>query len=635
MATAKKRRKSKPKKNQLPQIPPPFWKNRNASIVLGAILLTCFMVFSGALDANFVNWDDDVNLLENIYTERLTGENIKKIFTTHVIGNYNPLSIFTLAVERHFFGIDSARPYHLTNILLHLLAVIFVFRSVRLLGGGLLAAGITAALFAIHPMRIESVAWVTERKDVLFGSLYFAAFTCYLRYLKTDLKDRKWLYFALALFIPALLAKIQAVFLPVSMLAADLYLHRRVSWKLVTEKIPFFILSLLTGLVGLYFLAEQGSLNATEQVTVADSLGNRLLIGSRALVVYLVKGVYPYELSPLYPYPAVLDWTYFLAPVPALGLIALTVVAYLKKWRTAAFGLAFFLVNIVMMLQILGAGQGFQADRFTYVAYFGLFFIVAIGIENLMQTSSKYILPAGIAGTAWLVLLTAGSVKQVKIWDNSETLWTHVLSHYDQNATAWRNRGHYLREQGRIQEGTDDLRMAMKYDPDNGMLYNSLGKVYFDQGQYQPALEAYTKAISLETSVGEIYINRGASYGMLGNLQAALEDMNTGLRLNPEFLRGYLNRSLVHFNLGNFQEANNDLTTYLRYRPDSPNILYERSLTFSRLGNYQAAMQDIERSIQLAPNDPNAWMQKSRINRALGNNGQADADAQRANQLNQ
>lgn len=621
------------KKGKKETLPAPLWKDRTAAIIIGVLMLVTVALFSDALSAGFVNWDDDVNLLENVSTERLTPENIGQIFSEHVIGNYNPLSILTLAVERHFFGIESASPYHLTNILLHLLGIVFVFRSVQLLGGGWWAAGITAALFALHPMRVESVVWVTERKDVLFGSLYFAAFTCYLRYVRTGHKQQKWMLFALALFVPALLSKIQAVFLPLSMLAADLYLKRPIGWKLVIEKIPFFTLSLITGLAGIYFLGEQGSLNATDAVTVADSLGNRLLIGARSLTVYVIKALWPYELSPLYPYPATLDWTYYVAPASAVGIIALTAVAYMKKWRVPAFGLTFFLVNIVMMLQILGAGQGFQADRFTYVAYFGLFFIAGTALESGLKSTTRYRLPVALVAAAWMIGLCSVTVKQVKVWQNSDTLWTHVLGLYDQNATAWRNRGHYLREQGRIEEGSKDLQRAMQLDPDNGLLYNSLAKIYFDKGQYQQALETYSKAISLEPDMGELYINRGAAYGMLGDLQAALQDMDTGLRIEPNFLRGYLNRSLVNFNLGNFEQANQDLTTYLKFRPDDPVILYERSLTHSRLGNHEAALRDVERSLQLSPNDANAWMQKSRTNRVLGNAAQADADALRAQQL--
>lgn len=634
MAKKRIRKKVKgKKKSKVAEFPKPFWKDTRTGLTLGGILLVTIVLFSGALQSGFVNWDDDVNLMENIYTEQLTLKNVKNIFSTHVIGNYNPLSILTLAIERHFFGIESARPYHLTNLLLHLICVIFVFRSVRLMRGGLLAAGLVAALFAVHPMRVESVVWVTERKDVLFGAFYLAAFSCYLRYLWGKRKEKKWLYFALALFVPSLLAKIQAVFLPLSMLAADFYFRRPLRWKLIWEKIPFFLLSLITGLVGIYFLRVQGSLGTPDEVAAAAGLGKRLLIGAYSLVVYLLKFLYPWEMSPLYPYPADLNWKFYLAPLPALAFLGLTVWVFLKKYRILTFGLTFFLFNIVMMLQILGAGQGFIADRFTYIAYFGLFFIVGMFVEKWQSERPKWrSLLMGITAL-YLLLLMFTTWQQVKIWKDSEALWTHVLKYYDKNATAWRNRGHYLRESGRVEEGLKDLKEALRLAPDDATLLNSLGKTYFDRKEYNRALEAYNQAIEKDQNIGEIYVNRGAAHGMLGNIQAALQDMNRGLELDPEHINGYLNRSLVHYNLGNFREANQDLTTYLGYRPNNPDIWYERALTFRRLGDENAALSDLNQAIRMNPSAAVYYRERSRVHQALGNTQQANADAQRAQQL--
>ena len=217
-----------------------FWKDKDKLLTIGLILGVTVLVFLSSLDNDFVNWDDEVNLLDNPYMAAFDWENIKGIFSNTVIGGYNPLSIFTFAIENALFGMENAFIYHLNNLILHLICVFFVYRIGLQLGlkswGSILFAG----LFAIHPMRVESIAWVTERKDVLYGAFYFAAFYYYLKYIIGKKKTVKFLYLTFVLFFFSLFAKIQAVALPLSMIAADYYFNRPLKIKLLLEKWAFF-----------------------------------------------------------------------------------------------------------------------------------------------------------------------------------------------------------------------------------------------------------------------------------------------------------------------------------------------------------------------------------------------------------
>src|SRR6187402_2136650 len=216
MANAKKNQKkasksgSKPKKDITQRLDSQDWK-----YILGVLILT-IIAFIPALDNGFVNWDDDYNLANNTNTALLTWDNIVKIFSEPVIGNYNPLPILTFTIERSIFGLEPM-VYHVNNLLLHLVCVFFIYRIFKSLNLSSLTSAAGALLFGIHPMRVESVAWVTERKDVLFGAFFLAALWYYIQYVKTDYA-RKYFYAALGLFFIALFAKIQAVSLPLTML---------------------------------------------------------------------------------------------------------------------------------------------------------------------------------------------------------------------------------------------------------------------------------------------------------------------------------------------------------------------------------------------------------------------------------
>lgn len=577
----------KARKSSLQKLEGQDWK------YLAGVLILTFIAFIPALTNDFVNWDDDYNLANNTNTALLTWENIKNIFSEPVIGNYNPLPILTFAIERSIFGLDPTI-YHVNNVLLHLICVFFIYRIFRSLNLNAMVSGLGALLFGIHPMRVESVAWVTERKDVLFGAFFLAALWFYIQYVKTGY-IKKYFYAALGLFFVALFAKIQAVSLPLTMLLVDYYFKRPLQLKLVFEKWAFFLLSLLIGLVGIYFLKDQGSINDDTTYSFIE----RLMIGGYSLAVYLAKFIFPYYMSPLYPYPAELPvQVYFIGPLAALGILGFSFLAFKKDWKPYLFGILFFLFNVMFVLQVVGAGQGYLADRFTYIPYAGLIFIVAYALQYFLKEKAQAgkIALYGLGGLMALYLFMTW--KQNQIWTNSDTLWTHVLKSSERTPLPYRNRANYRRDQGRTEEALLDYDAAIKIKPD-GALYNSRAKLYFNQKKYQEALDDYNRAIAMDSTEGEYFINRGAVFALANNMQLALADFNKGLQLTPDHANGYKNRSLVFQTLGQWENAISDISIYLKMHPEDADLWYERG----RLKNVQnkgnEAIQDLDRAIQL------------------------------------
>ena len=598
LAKAKKPKRRKPSPAPAPVAAPPA----TYPYLLPALALL-LLVFGQTLrpDFGFVNWDDDVNVLENRGV--ITGD-WRAIWTEDVIGNYNPLSTSTFALEYALVG-DSARLYHLDNLLLHGACIALVFFLGLRLRLSPLAAGLLAALFAAHPMRVESVAWVTERKDVLFGAFYFGALLLYERGRQGG-RGSSWHWGVALLFALSLLSKIQAVSLPLSLLCLDYLRQRELRWGEVLAKAPYLLMSLAWGVFCVWKLKQNGSLAEATDYTAFD----RLAVGAYAYVVYLVKAVAPYTHSALYPYPSRLPLQAYLSIPVALAVVGLGYLAWRRGQVAVAFALAFFTVNVAFVLQIVGAGQGFLADRFTYVGYLGLFWGIAYGFQRWQTRAPSTALRTG--AIAYVLLLTLLAHRYTGVWADGDKLWAHVAEQFPGTATAYGNRGMWLRERGATAEALALFTRAIEADPRAGTYYNSRGKLHFDEGRTPEAIADYTAGIAIEPDLAELHVNRGAAYAKTGNYAAAEADLDRGVALNAADPKGdafnaYLNRSLLYYTVGRTDAALADYGHLLRLRPERHDLRQERGAILLDAGRVAEGRADIEAAIRLAgPASPEA-----------------------------
>lgn len=592
------------------------WKDR---ALIGVICFTAYLTFSNVKNYQFVNWDDDRNFYENPLITSLNAENFwqntVKIFKSDVIGNYNPLTIWTFALEKRLYGkgsyngLESPGQWHHTNVLLHLICVWLVYLISRRLRLGLIGAGFVAALFALHPMRVESVAWVTERKDVLYGMFFLAAM---YQYIRTKTNPTLWRYVLIYLFFGlSLLSKIQAVALPLVMVAIDFLLDEKFELKSVINKWPYFLISFLWGVLGIVVLGSEGSLDTND---VTYPFWQRIFIGSFSYMVYLVKSVIPYELSPLYPYP------------PRRHIFL----------SNHCFGANCWLFGLD------GLHQGLEGIWLCLVFLYFQHYLPLTGIRSRSRIYCGQVHLHRLSGAVFWIWLVAGKIggkqgaskalatrigvlvigvysfityKQVAIWENSGTLWTHVLKYYDKTTLPFGNRANFYRSQKKYDEALVDYNKAisLKEDPQT---YNSRARLYFDTANDSTrlllALKDYNRAIELKPNDGEFWVNRGATYARLGNLEKAIENINTGLKFKPDHLNRLpqpiraLNSALAaRFPLGSTEYgqyttlAIADLDEYQKYRPYNGDTWYEKARMKRTLGNLLAALDDINRAIQI------------------------------------
>ncbi len=614
-----------------------------------AITAACYLP---SLSNDLVNWDDDPNITENPNLQRIDRQSLINIFDIdkgNVIGNYNPLPIFTFYLEKWAVGEFNPTLIHFNNLLLHILTVFFAFRLLLHMGIGIGGAFVGGLLFGIHPMRVESVAWATERKDVLFAMFFFAALMYYVRWIKTEnAGKRTTLYIGMVLLaILSGFSKVQAVTLPLSMLALDYWFRRPINLRLIWEKTPFWLISLAFGLANLYTLRQTGSIN--DDVTSFNFL-DRLCIGTYSFSVYLYKLFIPYPMSPLYPYPKPLPIWVYLSPLLFAAVWYGVYCMWKADRRIWVFGVLFFFFNVMFLLQVLGAGQGFLADRFTYVPYFGFFAIAAWAYHTYAEHNPKWRTRVNVALGALFLIYAIWTVRQIGIWKNGGTLWSHVMKFENRrNSLPYWNRGQYLRnKEGNYEAALEDYTMAITIEPDNPELANSRGRTYFDMalsGRYkgrenelfQKALDDFNAALSKPKikpkSKAEVLINRGGALAALGRLEEAIESLNEGIAIAPDNKNGYLNRSLTYFHLQRFDKCIEDYTKYLELDPYTPNIWYERGMLRRSLGQPDAAIEDLNQCLQLDPNFALAYLERARAYALQGKKDLARQDYQRAQQM--
>ncbi len=562
-------------------------------ILAAVILLATFSFFSPVLKNDFVNWDDGINVTENKNVNELDLQSVKEVFTHTVVGSYTPLTTLSFAVENHFSGL-TPWVYHLNNLLLHLLCTLLVFIFLRQLGASLFVAFVATLLFGIHPMRVESVAWVSERKDVLYGLFYLLSLVFYISFHRT--KKQAFYLLALVAFILALLSKIQAVTLPLILLLIDYFLEGKFRPRQLLNKIPFFILSLLTGIAGVYLLGKQGTL---ETHTVLPFF-QRFFIGTYTLCAYMYKSYSPTDLSAIYPSPEKLTWLFYGSPLVII-MLAINIFKYGRHTKEVIFGSLFFFFNVMFMLQIVGAGTAFLADRFTYLAYIGLFFILAWALEFLYK--SRWKVPLIVAGVIYLSVLGYSTWNRTQVWKNSETLFTDVIKRYPNSSMANNNLGIYYRDHNQNQKAIEAYSKAISANPSGFLGFSNRGELYFQLGQLDQALSDINAALRLKPDYSLGLSNRGVIWGSMKKFDQALTDLDKAISIDPNNLKAYSNRSLAHYSMGNFDKASQDASTFLKTNPDDANILNHRGLCYDQMNRNQEAVTDFNRAIQLKPNN--------------------------------
>lgn len=608
--------------------------------ILGVIVIT-LLIFLPIRNYEFTNWDDQSYVTENPYIMSMDGDHIKTLFLAGVHSdypdgiayNYHPLTMLSLAANYKMTGLN-ASSYHWTNLLFHLMNVFLVFHFLRILLGKkeLYLAALGALLFAIHPLHVESVAWISERKDVLFCFFYLLGLISYMGVLK---KQTSWIP-VYVFFICSLLSKPSAVTFPIALIFLDYAFSKNWEWKSLLNKLPLIALSIVFGLIT---ISIQGDIAVGdfEKYTLLQRFG----FASFGVVHYVAHFLFPIHPTTFYPYPPASSGTPLmvkLAPIAVLLLLALLYVA--RKQKLLLFGAAFFLLNIALTLQFVQVGSSLVSDRYTYISYLGLIVILLYVLHEWFFKNkadfAKFKMPLMIGLGLWSLLLMYKSFNQVKTWENSETLWSNVIDKFPGASIAYNNLGNYqaskddlqsaistlnkavqyngesydsrisrsnvLRKLDRYDEALADLSKAINLKPNQYKAFNNRGNIYFSTNQYELAMADYQKAITLAPDQADSYGNVGSVHFKNKNYGEALKFYDQALSLNSAYYDGYINKGVVFLNQGKTAEAIDEFSKFINLKGSTAVVHYYRSVAYKNANKLNEALADIDKALSMDNN---------------------------------
>jgi tetratricopeptide (TPR) repeat protein len=599
------------------------------------VALLAFSAFLPALQNEFLFWDDHLNFLENPHYRGLGWTQLRWMFTTFHLGHYQPLSWLTLGLDYLVWGMDPFG-YHLTNLFLHAAnAVVFYFLALYLLRLAItngsddlrvfqISAGFAALVFAIHPLRVESVVWATERRDVLSGLFFLLTVLCYLRansLAETGPARVRWMIATAIVYGLSLLSKAIGVTLPIVLLLIDFYPLRRLGggqgrWfgpaarRVWWEKVAFLIPAIAFGVIAILAQHESQALTTLE----SHSLHSRLAQTIFGIVFYLWKTILPLDLSPLYQLhhaPKLWHGSIILFGLIALGISA-GLLALRKRWPAVLAVWVYYLAVVAPVSGIAQSGPQITADRYTYLACLGwailagavLLYVWLRRIAGEIRRRTT-ILTNGLAITGLIVLATL-TWSQVGVWRDSETLWMHVLTIDPKASFAHGSLGNVLYKRGALTEAIGHYRQALEIRPDALMHYN-LGNALAQQGRFEAAKESYLSAVRLKPDLAEAHANLGKLFGTEGKLAEATRHYTAATKSNPKDGSAHHGLALALAKQGTLSEAIPHFRKAIELSPRTVDIYLNFGTALAKEGQLDEAVELFQQALAVNPGSADAY----------------------------
>lgn len=584
-------------------------KANPSNLLMLLIALAFPIVYLNLFSSSFISWDDAEYVLEN---RDVHDFNFTNFFTKFYIGNYHPLTMLSFAIDWKIFG-NAACGYHIENSVWHFANTLLVFIICNKLLNNTIKAFIVALIFAFHPTQIETVAWIAERKNVMTAFFFLSSVIVYLQFLKTQKKHFFILTFLL--FLLALLCKPSAIVLPLVLCAIDYFYQHSLTKQQLIQKIPFFSFAILFGIIA-YNAQESGKfINSNHAYPLYERVG----YAGYAVLQYINKSFFPINLSVIYPYPQNKGRSLVIGygVILILGLVLHQL--FKRKKYNVLFGLLFFIINLILVLQFVPFGEVLTADRYLYLPLIGIG-IVIVSLISLNQKQLKYI--------SFILLFVLGglSFARTSVWKNSIFLYSDILKKY----------------------------------PHSFVALNSLGAEYMLNKQYNLAMPYLNSAINENTNYYKGYYNRGLLYAQTNRFDRALADFNKAIELN-KYPKAYVARANVYYALKDFSKAMADAETVLKtdatnikanfviatcyddlnqldkalpyYNKaitkytDEPLFFMRRGILYGKQQNFTACLNDLNNCTALNPNFAEAYYWKGVVKVNLKKNPCADLKA--------
>lgn len=550
--------------------------------VIAVMIIGCLVAFGRIAGNGFINFDDPGYLTQNDQIQSgFSLENLKWAFSSTAEGNWHPITWLSHILDWTLFE-NNAGGHHFISLLLHAGSALILFLVLYRTTHAVWPAGFAAALFALHPLRVESVAWAAERKDVL--SMFFGLASIYAYVLYTE-NSRRFQYLLSCIFFAlSLMAKPMLVTLPFVFMLLDYWpLHRWQKTKfqpngysarrLIWEKMPFIMLTVFSSLVTVWAQQQGGTFPRYLPFPV------RVFNALAAYIAYLEKMFWPLNLVVFYPYDDSPAFWKSMAFCCILAGVTIAVVYTARKIPFLFVGWFWYLGTLIPVIGLVQVGSQAMADRYTYFPSIGVAIFCAWGITLLIKNQragKKILLPVG---TGILIILTLLTWKQCGYWKNDLALFGH----------------------------------ALQVAKNNALVHNQMGLAFFEADKNKEALYHFDRAVLLNRNQESAYNNRGAVYLKSGNYQKALSDFNHAIMSNPSYIKAYNNRANLYAQIGYYALAIDDLTKTIHLDPHYVNGYYNRGLLLAKLGRSQQAIRDFDKVIRLREDHADAYNLKAAV----------------------
>jgi tetratricopeptide (TPR) repeat protein len=577
----------------------------NPAFLCLLLAATTILVFWPVTRCDFLNYDDPDYFTSNPHVlSALTPANVAWAFTTGCAGNWHPLTWLSLMLDAQISGKNSFGP-HFTNLLFHSANTALLFLLLRKLTAATWRSALVAALFALHPLHVESVAWISERKDVLSTFFALLALLSYAHYAKEN--SRLGFWFVLIFFALGLMSKPMLVTLPFVMLLLDWWPLQRFAIRdprttgsrLLSEKIPFFALSAVS--CAATFIAQQkgGAVATMTKFPLSLRVENAFVSYAR----YLGKTFWPEPLANPYPLPGHWPVSLVLFSVTLFVFLCLATVSVSRKFPFVFTGWFWFVGTLVPVIGLVQVGIQSMADRYTYFPLVGLFIILAWGAEKLF-TSQK--VSRSAAAVIVLLVLAASATRtrsQLDYWRDNETLFRHTLAVTGDNYTAYINLGTWMSKRGNFVEAMDLFHNAQRMNPSDPDVFYNMGNALAKTGNLDGAIENYRHALQIAPDQADVLDNLGFALYAKGQFAGAITNFEAALQLNPDFADAHNNLATVLFIEHRFDEAAQHYREAIRFAPDNAQIYANLGDTLVRQGQLAEAVQNYQTALQLNPED--------------------------------
>jgi tetratricopeptide (TPR) repeat protein len=564
-------------------------KGGHLFFLLSLAAIIC-LVFSPVLKNQIVNWDD-VNILDRQVNGTDHFPDLRGIFSRTVLSTYIPLTILSFAIEYHFFG-NNPFVYHLDNVLLHILIVSLIYFFIHRLGFSRKVAFISALLFAVHPLHVEPVAWIAERKGGVYAFFYLLSMHTYL----TFLQSRKKGSYALSLFwgLFSMLAKPMALTLPFVLLLLDWFYDRKDNKSCLFEKIPFFLY-----IIPLAYITHVHNYST---VSVNPNLFQAVLIFIWSFTFYIFKFIFPFALVPLYKTPqpvSILNPVYQLSLIMSISMVFLTF--KYRRNKIFIFSFMFYVVSIFCLLRFdVMDNLTVVADRYMYLPSLGFCLLAGVIIDKFLLKQKIKKMTSCVVSILFL-LLASKSVEQTQIWKDSISVWSQVIRYEPSVYIAYNSRGAAYQKMGDVDLALKDYKKAIEINPEFYLPYGHIGLIYMMENQDELAKSYLNKALEINPSDANSYNSLGLIYERQGQPELAISQFSLSISKDPHYYNGFYNRGMLYAHLDRTDLALKDLSEALRLFPYKAETFNDRGNLYMKLGEWDLAMADYQNALRLSP----------------------------------